>query len=332
MHSMDRVLIDFVDFPNLAKANNPLLTLLARRFELVLSDWPDFILFTHEGQRHQLYACTKIFYTQECYRPNWRHCDFAILSIKVDDPRAFHLPYYSLWRSPDDLIRPAGVDYRARLQAKSGFCSFLTWYADRSVRKRSEFFRQLHARKPVDSAGRALNNTGWRVPLGREPKLEFLRRYKFNICFENKDVPGWTTEKFTDALAAGTVPIFWGDCTVKEQFNPDAFIDRRDFASDAACIEHILKVDADDELYLKYLSATPFHNNRANKEWDHTRLLDFLAQIFAASPNPVARRRWFSNLTRWRLVKRVKSRQERGLPELDEPVREPSKASPLAPS
>ena len=235
-------------------------------------------------------------------------------SIKVNDPRSYHLPFYSLWRGPEDLIRPAGADYRAMLKAKSGFCSFLSWYDDRTVRNRSEFFKKLHARKPVDSAGRALNNTGWRVPMGREPKLDFLRRYKFNINFENADVPGWTTEKFTDALAAGTVPIFWGDITVKEQFNKEAFIDRRDFESDEACIEHVLKVDADDELYLKYLSAPPFYNNTPNKEWDHNRLFDFLEKIFTSPQNPVAQRRWFSKLTRWRLAKRVKTRSEKGIP------------------
>ena len=311
---MERVLIDFVDFPNLEQTHNLLRDLLSRRFELVLSHWPEFIFFTHEGQRHKLYSCTKIFYTHEAYRPNWKHCDYAILSIKVDDPRAFHLPYYSLWRSPDDLIRPVGTDYRAMLKAKSGFCSFLTWYDDRTVRNRSEFFKKLHARKSVDSAGRALNNTGWRVPLGREPKLEYLRRYKFNINFENNDVPGWTTEKLTDALAANTVPIFWGDITVKEQFNKEAFIDRRDFDSDEACIEYVLKVDADDELYLKYLSAPPFYNNTPNKEWDHSRVQDFCDKIFKSPQKPIAQRRWFSKLTKWRLAKRVKTRSEKGLP------------------
>ena len=313
---MDPVLIDFIDFPNLEKASNPFLALLARRFGLVLSEYPDFILFTHEGQRHQLYSCTKIFYTQERYAPNWKHCDYAILSTRVNDPRAYHLPFYSLWRKPDDLIRPAGTDWSALLKAKTGFCSFLTWYDDKTVRNRSDFFKKLHARKPVDSAGRALNNTGWRVPLGRAPKMDFLRRYKFNICYENTDVPGWTTEKFTDALASGTVPIFWGDITVKEQFNREAFIDRRDFASDEACIEHILKVDADDALYLKYLSAPPFYHNRPNKEWDHERLLDFFAKIFTTPQNPVARRRWFAKLTKWRLVKRVKEHSQKGQPKI----------------
>jgi hypothetical protein len=48
---MDRGLIDFVDSPNLDQVHNPFLALLKRRYELVLSDWPDFILITHEGQR-----------------------------------------------------------------------------------------------------------------------------------------------------------------------------------------------------------------------------------------------------------------------------------------
>ncbi len=317
-----RLLIDFIDFPNPVRAGNPFLPILSRRWELVSSEYPDYLMFTHEGQGHKLHSCTKIFYTQEAYAPNWNHCDYAVTSIKLDDPRAFHLPYYSLWRTPNELVRTDGFDYRAELRRKSGFCSFLTGYADRSVAERIRFFHRLNARKRVDSAGRALNNTGWGVPWGKDPKIEFLRKYKFHIQFENRDLPGWTTEKLTDAFAAFTVPVFWGDITVKEQFNPQAFIDRRDFPSDEACIEHILKVDADDELYLEYLSATPFHGNQPNKEWDHERLLDFFEMIFSQPPNPVARRRWFWKLMKWRLVKRNKTQEEKGSPTALERYRE----------
>jgi hypothetical protein len=279
-------------------------------------------MFTHEGHRHKLSSCTKIFYTQEAYAPNWGQCDYAVTSIRMDDPRAFHLPYYSLWRSPDELVRPAGYDYHSEFQRKTGFCSLLSRYVDRSVANRTRFFNKLNERKHVDSAGKALNNTGWGVPGGKDPKVEFLRKYKFHIQFENKDLPGWTTEKLTDCFAAFTVPIFWGDCTVKEQFNPAAFIDRRDFDSDEACIDHVLKVDADDELYMKYLSAPPFHDNTPNKEWDHERLLDFFERIFSQPPNPIARRRWYWKLTKWRLVKRSKTQEEKGSPTAMERYRE----------
>ena len=73
-------------------------------------------------------------------------------------------------------------------------------------------------------------------------------------------------------------------------------------------------MDADDELYRRYLAAPPFHHNRPNKEWDHERLLDFFERVFNAPPNPVTRRRWFWPLIKWRLVKRIKTSEEKGLP------------------
>jgi hypothetical protein len=317
---MSKILIDFLDFPDLAKADNPFLEILRRRYHPVATDFPDYLVYTHEGDRHRLYSCTKIFYTQECFTPDWKECDYAITSVKVDDPRAYHLPFYSLWRPSGPLIRAGNEDYRSLLKEKTGFCSFLTGYVDKSVRNRVEFFEKLHARKPVDSAGRGVNNTGYTIAVTEKPG--FLRRYKFHIAYENADIPGWTTEKFTDALAAHTVPIFWGDITVKDQFNPEAFIDRRDFDSDESCIEHVLKVDQDDKLYLKYLSAPPFRDNRINKEWDHDRLLDFFDRIFTTPPNPVAGRNWWYNFTKWRLVRRVKTHQEKGWPSPAERVTE----------
>jgi len=308
-----RVLLDFVDFIDLERESNPLLPILRRRFDVVSSEYPDYVFYTQVGQRHRLYPCTKIFYTQESFVPNWRDCDYAILSIKLDDPRAFHLPYYSLWREAAALVRPDGTDYEAWLKAKTGFCSFLVGYVDRSVGHRTRFFEKLNARRRVASGGRALNNLGRRVAPGLDAKLDFLRAYKFHLAFENREVPGYVTEKIVDAFMAGTVPVYWGDASVKEQFNPAAFIDRRDFDSDEACIEHILKVDADDALYLRYLSATPFHGNQPNREWDHERLLDFIENVFRSPPDPVARRRWFFGLAKWRLVKRVKTHEEKGM-------------------
>jgi len=319
---MNRILIDFVDFPDLLREQNPLQSVLARRFDLASSEYPDYVVFTQEGTRHRLYSCTKIFYTQERFLPDWRTCDYAVLSVKANDPRAFHLPYYSLWRRSEALVRCPDCDYRSVLGAKTGFCSFLAGYDDRSVRARSEFFGRLTHRKHVDSGGRALNNMGRQVAPGLEAKMDFLRPYKFHLAFENTDLPGYTTEKLPDAFAAFAVPVFWGDITVKEQFNPAAFIDRRDFASDEACIEHILKVDADDELYLKYLSAPPFHDNKPNAEWNHERLLDFFEMIFNRPPDPVAQRHWLWRLTKRRLVERIKTHAQKGMPSAGDRFRE----------
>lgn len=318
---MARILMDFVDGIWVEKEENPFLPLLRRRHDVVFADYPDYLVFMHEGERHKLYPCTKIFYTHENYLPDWRWCDFAITSRKVEDPRTFHLPVYSFYCGPEELIRPDDVDYRAMLKGKERFCAFLSGYINRSVRVRTRFFHKLHPLKHVDSAGTVLRTVDYNVT-GKAGRQDWLRRYKFYMAFENSEVPGWTTERIVDAFASHTVPVYWGDPTITEQFNPAAFIHRRDFPSDEACIEHILKVDADDELYLKYLTASPFHNNRPNKEWDYERLLDFFDRIFMTPPNPAVRRRWLWRLTKWRLAKRIKTHRERGVPSSEERFRQ----------
>ena len=61
---------------------------------------------------------------------------------------------------------------------------------------------------------------------------------------------------------------------------------------------------------------------RPNKERDHDRLLDFFDQIFNSPTDPVAQRRWFSKLTKWRLVKQVKTHSQKGLTTPEERLRE----------
>lgn len=64
-------------------------------------------------------------------------------------------------------------------------------------------------------------------------KIATLRRYRFAVCFENSRWRGYVTEKLFDCLRAGTIPIYWGAPDIKEIVDPEAFIDRQAFTSDA---------------------------------------------------------------------------------------------------
>ncbi len=46
-------------------------------------------------------------------------------------------------------------------------------------------------------------------------KIETLKNYKYNICFENSLQEGYTTEKIFEALAGGTIPIYFGNNPVE---------------------------------------------------------------------------------------------------------------------
>ncbi len=45
----------------------------------------------------------------------------------------------------------------------------------------------------------------------KDNKHEYLKQFKFNLCPENSSNEGYVTEKIFDAIAAGCVPIYWGN-------------------------------------------------------------------------------------------------------------------------
>jgi len=303
MSDLPSLSINFSDCP--VHLENFFLRILSSRYQILREERPEFLIYALTGQRHRLYNCTKIYTHHEVYRPSWRECDYAILPFLGSDPRHYYLPIFAYNRTPQPLIRH-NPDWSAIRTQKTRFCALLSAYANRSVRQRMDFFNELNRRKKIDSLGRAANNTGLTIPLGLPPKLEALRPYKFTIAFENKELSGWTTEKMYDPLAAHTIPIFWGDPKAVDCFNPEAFINAYDFQSDSELADYVCEVDTNEALYLRYLQSPPFRNNTPPDVFSEAKLLDFLGRIFTARVKPVAQRRWFFQLTKWRLAKRNK--------------------------
>lgn len=62
-------------------------------------------------------------------------------------------------------------------------------------------------------------------------KLATIGGYKFALCFENIEFPGYVTEKIIDCLVAGLVPIYWGAPDIQDFVPADCFIDARKFKS-----------------------------------------------------------------------------------------------------
>jgi hypothetical protein len=96
-------------------------------------------------------------------------------------------------------------------------------------------------------------------PVECEDKLATICNYRFNLCLENCEYPGYLTEKIFDAMLAGTVPVYWGAPDVTDFIPQECFIDLRSFSDW-------------DELWERL--ATMTHN-----EWQSIRhaIEDFLA-------------------------------------------------------
>jgi hypothetical protein len=175
------------------------------------------------------------------------------------------------------------------LASKTKFCSFVVSNIHpRKTQKRIDFFHRLSKYKKVDSGGLGLNNMGGPIAPGSAAKRDFLRPYKFNIAFENGSTPGYTTEKIVESMAVRTLPIYWGNPRIGEEFNPKSFINYFDYPSEDALIEKIIELDRDDAKYMEYLSQPYFHHNTPNEFCSRERVLNQFEKIFTTPIVPVS--------------------------------------------
>ena len=307
---MEKIKIDFCDMGNNSvKEDWYLYRVLSERYQLVLCDQPDFLVYSCGGDSHHLHSGVKIFYSGESVLPDFRQCDYSLASVRLDDPRHLEVPLYVAYGEAHEIIKQHDIPEKI-LAAKTKFCSFIiSGYNPRNNHNRVEFFRKLSKYKQVDSGGRKFNNIGGPIPGGSRGKIEFLREYKFNIAFENRTLAGYTTEKILEPMVARSLPIYWGDPCINEHFNPRSFLNRADFSSDEALIEKIIELDQDDEKYLEYMRQPYFHQDQPNRFYDRRRVLDFFEKVFSRKIVPVAQkrgklypiRRLFG---RWKIVKR----------------------------
>lgn len=295
--------IDFCDFPaTFSKTDNYFVKLLSKHFTVKLCDKPDFIIYSNYGHIHRLHKCVKIYYTEECWAPNFSVCDYALSFDYIENPRHYRLPNYVGMTEPDSLEK-APEEAEKILRDKIKFCAFIVGYSDNSVKKRTDFFYKLSKYKHVDSAGKGLNNIGGPLPWGYDKKINFLKSYKFHICFENNSKPGYTSEKLVNAMQAKTIPVYWGDPLVNRNFNPESFLNRADYKSDEDLIEKIIELDKDDAKYIEMMAKPWVKEGQPNPLFQEEKLLHFFESIFSSPNHPLASRKGLFDFNRWRFVK-----------------------------
>ncbi|HEY2882779.1 MAG TPA: glycosyltransferase family 10 [Pirellulales bacterium] len=277
-----RIKLAFCDmWRNFNPQSNYFMRLLAPHFDVQLTDRPDFVIYGCSGHEHRRHRCTRIFFSGENWRPNFRVCDFAFTFDHHKNPCHYRLPSYGLYGDPHNLVKR---DWNPRqiLAQKSVFCNFI--YSNPLCATRNRFFRELSKYKRVESGGKLYNNIGGRI----DDKLSLVRKSKFTIAFENESHAGYTTEKLGEPMHAQSLPIYWGNKQVHLDFNPKSFINTHNWPSLEAAIEHVIAVDRDDELYCQYLEQPWYHNNRVNQYVDPANVLARFNEIFLSPPQPIA--------------------------------------------
>lgn len=246
------ITIKFVDFWQTFNHNNNKLVraLRTKRNVTVLpnesSEKPDLLFYSRcgVGNHYKYNDCVKIFYTGENDYPNFNECDYALSFHDMDaNGRNLRYPLYAL-ESEDNLIK---VDDKTAIARP--FCSLVMSNSIMCDPRRLQIYEAVNAYHKVESGGAYNNTIGHRV----DDKQAFISGFKFNLALENSMLDGYVTEKITDAFGASTVPIYWGGCMAKTDFNPLSFINVADYPSIDAFIKDLKAIDADTDRYLELL-------------------------------------------------------------------------------
>ena len=283
--------INFSDFwPAFEKENNFFYHLLSRHFEVSISEDPDILFFSCYGKDYLKFDCIRIFYSSENMRPDFTGCDFAMSFDYLKDPRHLRLPLYGLYieqrGSMNKLLTCMTRDEAlVTWRKKTKFCCMVV--SNSHSRKRIDFFKKLSDYRQVDSGGRFLNNVGGPVA----NKEEFIDNYKFVIAFENSSHPGYTTEKILDPFSVRSIPVYWGNPLVGNDFNGKGFLNYDSYENEEALIRHMLEIEANEEMAVSMLMEPVFPGNRIPEHIEEGRVLKFLRGIIEARDvaKPVAR-------------------------------------------
>jgi predicted SAM-dependent methyltransferase len=261
--------------------NSFLYKLIEQAYDIEIDDKsPDAVIYSCFGFEHLKYSCPRIYYTGENKRPNFNRCDYAFSFDYPVNDRNFRLPLYRVYPQYPQLFETRNPDKIIAENRK--FCSFVN--SNDKAKERIDLFDQLSKYKQVASGGKVRNNVGGRVP----DKVKFISDYKFNIAFENASHPGYATEKLMEALITNTIPIYWGDTKIGNDFNTKAFINCHDFETMDKVIEHVKKVDQDNNLYRQYLSEPLLVDNKETDYCNEEKILQRFEEIFSTKTSHIS--------------------------------------------
>lgn len=265
-----KITVKFVDFSS-NNIPNIIINILRKYYEVIVEDkQPEYLFYSVFGHDNLKYEDSiRIFWTGENVIPDFNICDYAIGFAKIEfEDRYKRVPLYYFYKE-DYKKAMVKNDYVDTSLLNRKFCNYIysNGNADPS---RDYFFKELSKYKNVDSGGRHLNNIGESI----DDKLDFQSKYKFSIAFENSSANGYVTEKILQAFAARTIPIYWGDSNISDDFNTKAFINCHDYDSFDDVIQKIIEIDNDDDEYIKMMME-PFKVGEYSEEplWEFESFL-----------------------------------------------------------
>ncbi len=278
---MKTVKINFCGFwGSFDKKNNTFYNILSERYNVEISEKPDYVFCSPLGSNFDFlkYDCVRIFFAGEEIVPDFNLFDYAMGFDNItfgDRYMRFPLCFYYL-----DSYNPSKIteeEAMTILAQKDIFCNLIYW-EDSIGNYRKQLFDKLCKYKRVDSYGRFLNNVGGKG-VSYSEKFEILKRSKFTIAVEGCNYKGVTTEKIEQPLTCHSIPIYFGNSDICNDYSDDSFINCHKFQSIDDVVDYVIELDRNDNEYIKMLCSYPLQNRDVINDYNR-KIREFLFNIF----------------------------------------------------
>lgn len=208
-----------------------------------------------------IYSFPKIVIDRECSDDsNIKNASLVITTKKYPKNKMpfLYIPSYSISFAQYDISPESLI--KIHLPKKKRFCAFINSNNDakfKGITDSQNFYNLLQnmSENRVENLDSYLSNK------------ELLSEYKFVIVFENEQIDGYISDKITNTMIAGTIPIYLGTNDVKNHFNKESFICVNDFSDWQSCINYILYLDVNENQYINMLSKPWLINNKLTEHF-----------------------------------------------------------------
>lgn len=115
-------------------------------------------------------------------------------------------------------------------------------------------------------------------PQSCENKLETIRNYRYGLCVENAQFPGYVTEKLIDCLVAGVIPLYMGAPDVGQYIPAGCFVDMRKYSSWADLLEY-LQAMPEEGAAAMIACGREFLESDKGRSYSYEGFAEFMANI-----------------------------------------------------
>lgn len=107
-------------------------------------------------------------------------------------------------------------------------------------------------------------------------KFDVLKYSKFALCIENQAQEGGLTEKISDCIASGVIPLYLGATNIEELIPSNLYIDLRKFKNMDSVLEMMLAYTEDE--YQEWILARDLEINALAEKYSIDRFVNLISK------------------------------------------------------